>query len=707
MKFSHMRFKTILLFLSVLALSLSSCEKAPEKESIKAVTGDAIEVGNSSVVLTGKAELPTTPTGAIVIGVQYSLSSEDLLSGNSPEIKAETFSKDYSFSVVVEGLKPDTKYYYRTFVKESSDYSFGETKSFTTAKAPSIKLSTESASFDGLEHVGSFDVTVENPITECSLSASTTDAWITDVKISYNTVSYRVAVNNSEVQRTGKIKVTYGPVTEDFSVVQEYSDSFKGHEYVDLGLSVKWATCNVGASKPEGYGGLYQWAGMMDVTDESIKLNKSNCPYHIGSDEDTGWTKYVRSDYASYWSGAGSPDNKTVLDPSDDVANVAWKECWRMPTSAEWDELLSTDNCLWTWTSINEINGYKVQSKKSGYTDKWIFLPAAGYRGSGHQGDAGSSGCYWSSSLSSWRPSCAMEVDIISFFGVYNTSGNRYRGNSVRPVYACTHVLECIPGSIPSEGKSGWEDVYRCKECGLYFEDAEGTVLIGVQSDFESWKSEGGDGYLPPLVYHEYVDLGLSVKWATCNVGASKPEDYGGYYQWAGIKDFSDLSISPSWDNCPYHTGSDRSTGWTKYVCSDYASYWSGTGSPDNKTVLDPRDDVVHKVWGGTWRMPTEAEWMELRDNCSWTWTTINGINGYMVQSNRFLYTSNWIFLPAAGYRNGDYLNDVGSEGNYWSSSLDTYSGPCYAFGTNFNAAGWFPLTEFRYFGLSVRPVSE
>lgn len=213
---------------------------------------------------------------------------------------------------------------------------------------------------------------------------------------------------------------------------------------VDLGLSVCWATCNVGASKPEEYGGYYQWAGTKDVTSTSISLNQSNCPYHTGSDDSKGWTKYVPSGYSSYWSGSGSPDNKTVLDPEDDVAHVKLGEKWRMPTSAEWNDLL--DNCTWTWTRQNGVNGYKVTSKRSGYTDKSIFLPAAGYRydasliyaSSSYDGDG--YGYYWSSSLFTDNPSRA---SILYFFSVYTNVGDdhhyvggvyRYLGQPVRPV---------------------------------------------------------------------------------------------------------------------------------------------------------------------------------------------------------------------------------------------------------------------------------
>lgn len=186
------------------------------------------------------------------------------------------------------------------------------------------------------------------------------------------------------------------------------------------------------------------------------------------------------------------------------------------------------------------------------------------------------------------------------------------------------------------------------------------------------------------------VDLGLSVKWASCNLGATKPEGYGGYYQWAGTEDVSDKSI---YENCPYHTGSSWDSGWTKYnTKSDY-------GTVDNKTTLEASDDAATVNLGGKWRMPTHAEWIELIDSCTWNWTTFNGVNGYMVTSKK---NGNSIFLPAVSG-----LGQVVTSGEYWSSSLYTVK-PNHACGVLFNPDEVISfLIVYRCEGLSVRPVSE
>lgn len=188
---------------------------------------------------------------------------------------------------------------------------------------------------------------------------------------------------------------------------------------------------------------------------------------------------------------------------------------------------------------------------------------------------------------------------------------------------------------------------------------------------------------------HAYVDLGLSVKWATCNVGANVHEEYGDYFAWGETKpkDYYDWSTY-KWCNGNYNN-------LTKYCTeSDY-------GTVDNKTVLDLADDAAHANWGGAWRMPTLEEQRELLYNCTWTWTKVNGVNGYTVTGPN----GNSIFLPAAGSRIGSDFDFAGSNGEYWSSSLDTDYSSTNAYYLSFNSRyeGWRFI--YRYFGQSVRPV--
>lgn len=184
---------------------------------------------------------------------------------------------------------------------------------------------------------------------------------------------------------------------------------------------------------------------------------------------------------------------------------------------------------------------------------------------------------------------------------------------------------------------------------------------------------------------HDYVDLGLpsGLMWATMNVGASKPEDYGEYFAWGETEPKSTYNWNTYFDSV-----NGSSSNFKKY--NNYGG----------KTTLDPEDDAAHVNWGGAWRMPTIDELNELRNNCTWTWTSQNGVNGYKVVGPN----GNSLFLPADGYRYEDGLYSVGSYGNYWSSSLRE-SNSYYAYVLNFNSDGVDWDRNGRNCGQSVRAV--
>lgn len=188
------------------------------------------------------------------------------------------------------------------------------------------------------------------------------------------------------------------------------------------------------------------------------------------------------------------------------------------------------------------------------------------------------------------------------------------------------------------------------------------------------------------------VDLGLpsGLKWANMNIGAAAPEEYGNYYAWGEVTTKSDYS----WSTYLWCNGSSSSM--TKYCTS------SSYGTVDNKATLESADDAAHVNWGGNWRMPTDDEWAELLTQCSWTWTTQNGVDGYRVTANN----GNSIFLPAAGYRDGTYLEYDGSVGLYWSLSLDTGSS-IYAYSVGFDSSEVDRGDGDRIIGHSVRPVAR
>lgn len=185
--------------------------------------------------------------------------------------------------------------------------------------------------------------------------------------------------------------------------------------------------------------------------------------------------------------------------------------------------------------------------------------------------------------------------------------------------------------------------------------------------------------YSEPTTTAEAVDLGLTVKWASCNVGATAPEEYGGHYAWGETEEKEDYSEATS---TTFNVDAGADIAGTEY-------------------------DVAHVKWGGAWRLPTKAEWQELVDECTWTWTSENGVNGYKVTGPN----DNSIFLPAAGCGQGTTMNKNAEEyGYYWGSTAYEKDGST---ATGFAAGMFFSTYSYsvndfkRTDGRTVRPVAE
>lgn len=561
---------------------------------------------------------------------------------------------------------------------------------------------------------------------------------------------------------------------------------------VDLGLSVKWARTNLGATVPEEYGGYFAWG----ETAPKAEYKWTNYAFEQGTGRTGPFSKYVID------TDLGTVDHKTVLDPADDAAHAILGGDWRMPTKEEVEELMTS--CQWTWTTRNGVSGYRVTSNKSGYSGVSIFLPANGIFGTSVT-KVGTEGNYWSASLSADESNFAISP---YFSGSGRESGNCYRyfGLGIRPVEGAVIPVASIdmpatldlivgrtatlsatisPGNATYKGLT-WSSsdesvatvdatgkvttvaignatitaysadasttaacevtVYQLAqsitldhtELELYVGDAPVTLTATIlPSEYTmktiTWKSSDSsiatvdsdgkvtaisvgttkisalatDGSnvsaacmvtvminlsLPDAV--EAVDLGLpsGLKWASMNVGATKPEEYGEYFAWGETEPKTDYS----WSTYKFELGTDYNGPFSKYVTN------SSYGTVDNKTVLDPEDDAAHVNWGGSWRMPTAEECDELINKCTWTWTSQNGVNGRLVTGPN----GKSIFLPAAGRRYDTNLGYAVSSGYYWSSSLGT-DGPSSAYYVNFGSVGVGMGGYGRCCGLSVRPVSE
>ncbi|MBO4316020.1 MAG: hypothetical protein J5867_08690 [Prevotella sp.] len=418
-------------------------------------------------------------------------------------------------------------------------------------------------------------------------------------------------------------------------------------EAIDLGLpsGIKWASCNVGATKPEEYGGYYAWG----ETEEKEVYYWSTYQWCNGSSNTM--TKYCSS--SSY----GTVDNKTVLDQEDDEPHVKWGGNWRMPTYEEMGELIG--NCTTEWTTLNGVNGRKFTSNINGNS---IFFPAAGYRGGSSLSGAGSYGYIWPGTqyASSGYSAYSLGFSSSTVSGYY---GSRASGLPVRPV-------------MESSNQSGIDKAI----CDI---NGDGNVTVSdvlalVQIILNDEEQEE-----PSVITGEAIDLGLpsGIKWASCNVGATKPEEYGGYYAWGETEEKEVYD----WSTYIHCDGSSS-------TCHDLGSNISGT-----------QYDVAHVKWGGNWRMPTYDEIGELIDNCTTEWTTLNGVYGRKFTSN---INGNSIFVPAAGYRGGSSLYYAGFHGYYWSGTQSA-STSHYAYYLSVGSGYVGRNNNDRYSGRTVRPVTE
>lgn len=483
----------------------------------------------------------------------------------------------------------------------------------------------------------------------------------------------------------------------------------EGVEYVDLGLSVMWATFNVGASSPEDYGDYYAWGEVETKTDYSMEQYRYWTGYDsLGNEQ---MSKYVvECNVGSY----GRIDGNTVLDEDDDVAHVKWSGLWRIPTRVEFEELVN--KCTWQWVEQNGVTGYKITSNIEGFADRSIFLPSAGMFRQEQLG-INSYGRYWSSSLYTYQPVGAYALSFYSGNDIYVGGYYRHGGYSVRPVSASNtwrgitsvtldnnNVELTVGGSsvLKVTLLSGNED-YSFMSAVTWSSDNPGVATVtseGVVTAVSAGRAvikascKGVSATCTVIVNDyvpvgDYVDLGLSVQWATCNIGAMKPEESGRYYAWGE----TEIKSEYSWDNYKFYNH-EINPGFTKY------NFFEEYGPVDYKYRLDMQDDVARVMLGAEWRMPTREELEELAYDCDWEWTSINGVEGYSVTGPN----GNSIFLPAGGYRYESSNGSLDGLTSYYSSSLSDYSDGC-AMGIDFTSGNHYIEVESRCFGELIRPV--
>lgn len=444
-------------------------------------------------------------------------------------------------------------------------------------------------------------------------------------------------------------------------------------EYVDLGLpsGVKWANMNLGANRIEAYGDYFAWG------------------------ETAPKSSYSQDNYK--WNGAFDKYSltRTVLDYDDDAACKLLSEHWRTPTSEEFKEL--QENCSYQWTTLNGVNGCMF----TGENGNSIFFPAAGSFDGASCSNAGTTGLY---SFSDLATESILGPSTNNRFGVLMNSAQvnctyfvRYLGFSVRPVWSANGITDialdqtelplevgeevALVATVSSYGETDKSVLWSSSDESVATVDASGnvsavavgnatitaeTVVGGLSASCAVTVSSSG----PAIVA---VDLGLpsGLKWANVNVGATKPEEFGDYFAWGEVE--------------------------PKQSYSESTSTFS-------KETFGAEDDAATVNMGAGWRMPTNSDWTELKDNCSIRSSTLGDVAGFLVESYE---NGNSIFIPAAGYYNGSTLY---SGGWYWSSTLDFYYSMnlvyCFWFNNN-SGLSTSVIVNDRFYGLPIRAVKD
>ncbi len=479
-------------------------------------------------------------------------------------------------------------------------------------------------------------------------------------------------------------EILHGPKSEGFLTCPD------GHHphVIDLGLpsGTKWACCNVDASAPEGYGGYYAWG-------ETKEKNIYDWSTYIHCDGDKESCLHLGGNIA------GTPY---------DVAHLKMGSAWQMPSPDQGEELL--DYCTPEWTTVNGVNGIMFTGPNGGS----IFLPATGIRINNELRESGDFGYYW---MSTHYPSPSYFA-FYFFIGPYGT--HSFWGNTSRSSGMCVRPVFVENAQRPLVLSASKVKVYDGESTTVEIASGSGSYMIGCSDKKVATASLSGTtisitgvaagstvvsvtdattgnsqfvnvtvvakekSYLAcPDAHHPHlIDLGMpsGTKWACCNVGADKPESYGGYYAWGETEEKDVYTV----DNYLYYDSSSKT-----YL--------------DLGDIAGTQYDVAHMNWSGSWQMPNIDQIQELLIYCSNEWTTLNGVYGLKCTG----LNGGAIFLPAAGFRKYENFGDVGNYGNYWSTTTNPEDlKQIMSIYFSSLSSMWY-YARSRWMGYSVRPISK
>ena len=684
-------------------------------------------------------------------GVCWSTSHNPTLSNNHTSDGTGTGN----FSSTLTGLTPNTTYFVRAYATNSYVTVYGNQRSFTTAPLPSCTVSVTCNPTEGgtITGGGTYEQGQSCTLTATANEGYTFTNWTengsqvsTQATYSFTVTSNRNLVANF-VPNSG---VPIGAVNGRFTINEEGDQvyfsqgnlqytkstqtwSFMEHQYdvivtegqdvgddyanTDIVSHFCWGTSgyNLRGTETDYYyqpfntyqesGDAYGPSGSHNLTgdyangDWGVYNAISN-----GGNVDNYWRTLTRDEWYYLFTGRDDALSKWERGNIDGVNGVILlPDDWELPEGLTFNVIDESDY---------EANTYTLQQWETMQAAGAVFLPASGWRRGTEVSEVNNLVGYWSST---YEYSFSAHNIWIENYGssshtVFNDRSYRYRGYAVRLVRDAGIVSYSIDAApSPTEGGTvtGTGTFNEGASCTLTAMPNEGYTFVnwtenGVEVSTQATYSftvtsnrtlAANFTYNGGGASHEYVDLGLpsGTLWATCNVGADNPEDYGDYFAWG------ETTPKETYDWTTYQYCNGTSGTLTKYCSKSNYGY---NGFTDNLTILSPEDDAASANWGSDWRMPTQAEWQELYQNTTHTWTTQNGVNGRLFTAPN----GNSLFLPAAGYRDYSSLDGAGSDGGFWSSSLYTdlpdNAWGFYFFSGNFSVSG-----SDRYYGLSVRGV--
>lgn len=688
------------------------------------VTGNASNITTYSATITAWANILDNLSTDLKIGIIYSSTGTPSKSvGSQKEVSIDVLDNEAKYTVKLEGLAPDTKYYYRSFVYQSGIWFYGDVKEFTTLSqgvdlscSGVSKLTCYSAKATGSIHIA--DATQFSTLTYGICYGISPEPTVNDNKIQATekdldgnfTCQLRALAGSTTYYYRAYAYVdnylSYGPVssftTKDDDVVitgdiDQSTLTVKSSLKIGSGAysSLQIGVC-YGSSDSLTLGNYYVITNEVDDENNYEITISEKIPYGTFY-----YRAFVLIDNVAHYGVVKSCQGNSVatgdidLETYSVVSNIAYKNnnssntIYGICYGTDSIPLMNSSNSTYKRTYFIDSNNCFTIELRNIPCGTVYYRAFVAFDDSTYYGE-----------IKSFEGNSVITGDIdLTDYSIKSrvSIGHQFYSSAIK--YGICYGKTENPtindrivwvGYIDGEG-----DVFTLYLDNITYGTTYYRAYITLNGITTYGEIKSFEKKLPNVNGVSYVDLGLSALWCTYNVGASKPEEAGNYYAWGE----TETKDSYTWDT--YKHGSESAL--TKYcLSSDY-------GTVDDKTVLELSDDAAHTVLGGDWHIPTKDDYQELFDNCYCSETTIEGIPGYQFTSRIKGYQDKSIFIPKSGYKLSSYIYDqLGF--HYWTSSLYNES-------TNGDSNGaWKTIKDnqqrkffnmSRYYGLQIRAICK